>query len=318
MIFTKTFFVSSTLCLAFAAFAMGCNPNSTESSEAQSVMPEAVEKVSESANVDNGLTFKWPRSYEYLSDNAVLVFSGTTNWRHDSGIAGASALWANRSDMSGIGLFTSEHPDIFAEEKLKKFSVIVLNNVTGADLFNEAQKQALQNYVEAGGGLILQHGSLDGSVGEAWPWFAEMVGTKFISHPMAPQLQDALVVTLAPEHPVMNDLGDGFMHKDEWYTFDGPVAGDVTVLAGLDESTYSPVNTVYGDVSDLRMGPAPSDHPIIWAKCLGAEAGTGRIVFSALGHQSTAYGNEAHTLMLRNAMAWVRGETDPEGQFCPQ
>lgn len=312
------------------AFTAACSPTGSRDSIEQTVTQaaseaaesEAAEKVTDNAVSRHGATgghvFVWPRSYEYLSDNAVLVFSGTTNWRHDSGIAGASAFWVNESDNNGFGIFTSEHPDIFSEERLKKFSVIVLNSMTGADVLNPSQRQALQTFVEQGGSLILQHGSLDGSAGKDWPWFADMVGTLFISHPMAPQLQSALVVTLAPEHPVMNGLAEGFTHKDEWYTFDGPVSGEVTVLSGLDESTYSPVNTVYGDVSDLRMGPEPSDHPIIWAKCLGQAKGTGRVVFSALGHQTSAYENEAHQIMLRNAMAWARGETDPEGQFCPQ
>jgi type 1 glutamine amidotransferase len=107
---------------------------------------------------------------------------------------------------------------------------------------------------------------------------------------------------------------DEFSHTDEWYSFDGPVTGQVTVLAGLDESSYSPVNNVYGEVSDLRMGPEASDHPIIWAKC----PGQGRMVYSALGHNIASFDNHAHQKLLRNAMAWVRKESDVDGEFCPE
>jgi type 1 glutamine amidotransferase len=265
-----------------------------------------------------GSLFKWPRSYEYMAPNAVLVFSGTTNWRHDSGIAGGLGFWTGEADRDGTGIFTTEHPGVFTAENLEKFSVIVLNSMTGSDVLNADQKAAVEKFVASGGGLILHHGSGDGSAAEDWPWFADLLGTKFISHPMAPQLQEARVVTLAPEHPVMEGLSEGFLHVDEWYTFDGPVKGKVTVLSGLDESSYSPVNTVYGDVSDLRMGPEPSDHPIIWAKCLGDTAGTGRVVYSALGHTVTSYTNPSHQKVLRQAMAWVRKDTDLEGRFCPQ
>ncbi len=258
--------------------------------------------------------FKLPRSFDYLGENSVLIFSGTQDWRHDSGIAGASAFWAAETDKNGVGLFTTEAPEIFNQTYLEKFSVIILNSMTGSQILNQSQRQALQKFVEEGGGIILQHGSGDGSAGENWPWYKELVGTTFIGHPADPQFQMAMVVTLATDHPVMLGLEEGFSHKDEWYSFEGPVKGKVTVLAGLDESTYSPVNNVYGDVSDLRMGPEATDHPIVWAKC----PGQGRMVYSALGHHVESYENEAHLTLLRNAMAWVRQERDPDGAFCPQ
>ncbi len=254
----------------------------------------------------------WPRSYEYLEENSVLVFSGTRDWRHDSGIAGATAFWARESDQNGTGIYTTENPAVFSKTNLKKFSAIVLNSMTG-DVLNTAQKSALEEFVEGGGGLLIHHGGGDGSSGENWPWYKDLIGTVFISHPMDPQMQEASVVTLAGDHPVMAGLKDEFSQTDEWYSFDGPVTGQVTVLAGLDESSYSPVNNVYGEVSDLRMGPEASDHPIIWAKC----PGQGRMVYSALGHNIASFDSHAHQKLLRNAMAWVTKESDAEGQFCP-
>lgn len=253
-----------------------------------------------------------PRSFEALKENSVLLFSGTEDWRHDSGIAGAAAFWARETDKNGTGFFTTENPEIFNSGNLHNFSVVVFNSMTG-DVLNAAQKRDLQRFVESGGGLIIHHGGGDGTSAKEWPWYKKIIGTEFVSHPMDPQIQEAFVVTLAPDHPVMSGLKSGFLHSDEWYTFAGPVQGDVIVLAGLDESTYSPVNNVYGDVSDLRMGEKPSDHPIIWAKC----PGEGRVVYSALGHNILAYESQAHQYILRNAMAWVRKESDQEGRGCP-
>lgn len=303
--------LSSVLTLVLA----GCQPTS-DGAQSDPVVTNKVQAAVEQVVETTSDNFVWPRSYEYLSDDAVLVFSGTQSWRHDSGISGAKAFWSRESDAQGFGIFTSENPAIMSDENLVKFSTIIMNSTTGKDLLNASQKAALERFVENGGGLIIHHGGGDGSINEAWPWFTDLIGTKFISHPMAPQLQDARVVTLAPEHPVMEGLEDGFNHVDEWYTFSGPVSGVVTVLSGLDESTYSPVNTVYGDVSDLRMGPEPSDHPIIWAKCLSGDKG--RVVYSALGHTVATFDNEPHQLLLKNALAWVRGETDPEGAHCPK
>jgi type 1 glutamine amidotransferase len=244
-----------------------------------------------------------------MPDGGTLVFSATRDWRHDSGIAGAQAFWSRESDMNGSGIFISEDARVFSDENLVKFDVVVLNSVTGAVL-NDQQQNALQRFIEAGGGLIAQHAAGDSSLAESSPWWAAQFGTEFVSHPADPQFQTADVVTLATDHPVMTGIGTKFSHSDEWYTFTGPVSGDVVVLAGLDETTYSPINKVYG-VEDLRMGPNPEDHPIIWAKC----PGEGKIVYSALGHKADAYDSEAHKTILRNAMTWVRVKGD---QGCPK
>jgi type 1 glutamine amidotransferase len=278
---------------------LACSPAAQTADPAAASEPSAATPVSD---------FAFPRSYDYMPEGATLIFSATSNWRHDSGIAGASAFWSRESDSKGSGLFITEDPRVFSADNLKKFGVIVMNSATG-DVLSSDQQAAIETFVESGGGLIAQHAMGDSSLAATWPWWETQLGTEFISHPADPQFQTADVVTLAKGHPVMAGLGDKFSMSDEWYSFTGPVAGDVVVLAGLDESTYSPVNKVYG-VEDLRMGPEPSDHPIIWAKC----PGSGKIVYSALGHKADAYDNVAHKTLLRNAMAWVRTEGD---QGCP-
>lgn len=269
-----------------------------------------IETVAEKMPASDQLRgFAWPRSYDYMPEEATLVFMATSNWRHDSGIAGSSAFWAREADTNGSGFFLTEDSRVFSDENLSKFKVIVLNSVTGGVLSKE-QQASVERFVKAGGGIIAQHGSGDSSLAKTWPWWEEQLGTEFVSHPADPQFQTADVVTLAADHPVMEGIGAQFSHSDEWYTFTGPVGGDVIVLAGLDESTYSPINKVYG-VEDLRMGPEPEDHPIIWAKC----SGNGKIVYSALGHKTDSYDSVEHQTILRNAMKWVRAEGD---QGCPK
>ena len=249
--------------------------------------------------------FAFPRSYEYMPDNAVLVFSTTRDWRHDSGIAGASAFWSRHSDDTGRGLFITEDPRVF-DEDLSKFGVIVLNSPTG-DILSPGQQAAIETFVEGGGGLIGQHAAGDSSLAKTWSWWEDQLGTEFVSHPADPQFQEADVVTLS-DHPVMDGLGERFNMSDEWYTFTQVPEGEVVLLAGLDESTYSPVNKVYGP-EDLSMGPNPEDHPVVWARC----PGEGRVVYSALGHKADAYDDANHRQLLLNALAWVQAD----GPGCP-
>jgi len=239
-----------------------------------------------------------------MPSHAALIFSATSGWRHDSGIAGAQSFWATEADKNGSGIFITEDARVFSERNLEKFSVIIMNSATG-DVLSEEQQAAIENFIQTGGGLIALHGMGDSSLAQHWPWWETQFGTQFLGPPADPQLQRADVVTLATEHPVMASIGAKFSHVDEWYSFTRPVAGEAVVLAGLDESSYSPFNKIYG-TEDLRMGSTPSDHPIIWVKC----PGNGKVFYSALGHKADAYGNEPHATLLRNAMTWVRKEGD--------
>ncbi len=274
-----------------------------------SAEPAPVEPASAVAttSADAAPDFAWPMSYDFLPENSVLVFSATQGWRHDSGIAGADAFWTRMGDETGMGVYTTEDPRVFTAERLAKFDVIVMNSSTG-DILSPAQQAAIETFVEAGGGMVAQHAMGDSSLAKTWGWWEKQLGTEFISHPFDPQFQEADVVILASGHPVVAGLGDKFSMSDEWYTFTQVPDGDVVILAGLDESTYSPMNKVYGQ-EDLRMGPEPSDHPIVWARC----PGEGRIVYSALGHKADAYDVEAHRTLLTNALAWVRAD----GPGCP-
>ncbi len=249
-----------------------------------------------------------PRSFDYMAEGGLLIFSATSDWRHDSGIAGASAFWSRLSDENGYGLYITEDARIFDDERLSKFGTIIMNSATG-NVLSASQQAAIEAFVEGGGGLIAQHAMGDSSLAKNWPWWEAQLGTEFISHPSSPQFQKADVVILADGHPVVDGLGAKFEMTDEWYTFTKVPVGDVVILAGLDESTYSPTNPDYGP-ADLSMGPEPEDHPIIWATC----PGEGRIVYSALGHKADAYDNEAHRRLLQNALAWVGSD----GPGCPE
>lgn len=255
-----------------------------------------------------------PAISEYMATPSILVFSETQEWRHEEGIAGADLFMIETGRELGYGIFTTADSAVFNAESLSRFDVVVFNNMTG-DALTPSEEVAFQTWLEAGGGWVGIHGAGDSSHKD-WPWYSEtLLGSTFISHPMAPQFQDARVENLNPAHPVMKDLPAEWVHNEEWYTFDAPAQdfGQI-VLLGVDESTYSPVNTVYG-VEDLRMDPegkGPMAHPVAWARCVEK----GRAVYSALGHQDTSYNKANVRKIIQNAILWVDGKTDPEGEGC--
>lgn len=242
-----------------------------------------------------------PVPTEFMPEPAVLIYSETREWRHEEGIAGGNLAVMEIAQSKGMGYFTTQHSEIFNPETLSRFDLIVFNSATGDSLTMD-QKAAFEAWLADDGAVILIHGSIDASQKD-WSFYQdELVGPHFISHPMAPQFQSADVIVLNTDHPVMAGLPAQFEAVDEWYSFDGVPDGRFVTLAGLDETTYSPMNTVYG-VEDLRMGDQPEDHPILWARCL---PNGGRVVASAMGHTVASFEATEHRQLLSNAFDWTR------------
>ncbi|WP_114522161.1 ThuA domain-containing protein [Altererythrobacter sp. ZODW24] len=253
-----------------------------------------------------------PQISEYLAKPAILVFSKTAGWRHNEGIAGADRFFADLASDQGLGFHTTADERIFNSEQLAGFDVIVFNNMTG-DVLSPAQEAAFQQWLEGGGAWIGLHGSGDNTHAD-WPWYdQQIIGPEFIGHPADPQFQTARLVSLAPSHSILDGIPGEWMHHDEWYSFDdASKLGTATALIGIDESSYTPENNVYGDVSDLRMGGEPANHPLVWVRCVGK----GRSFYSAIGHSQTSYDDPVYRKLLENALRWVR-ERDSASTGCP-
>lgn len=296
------------LLLISVVILTACSASNVESQAPTKVVnePEAVEATYE-APATSG------RYFDFVPTPSILIFSETRDWRHEEGIVGANLAIMKAAKDMGLGYFITEHSAIFNAKELAKFDVVVFNNMTG-DALTPTQEAAFQAWQAQGKGTVMIHGAGDASH-QDWDFYHnEMLGATFDGHPADPQFQEARVEVLNTAHPVMAGLGEEFTAVDEWYTFKAPPGDDFIVLAGLDESTYSPVNNVYGDRSDLRMGPTAADHPIIWARCHGDNKA--RTVFTAQGHRYETYDAKEATLILKNALNWTAKKTDAEGLGC--
>ena len=93
------------------------------------------------------------------SAGTVLIYSGTTGYRHDSIPAGIKAV-STMATRRGLTVVTSEDPAVFSPVSLKRFKAIVLLSCT-ADPKNPAsewlvgnRRDALQQFVRGGGGIV--------------------------------------------------------------------------------------------------------------------------------------------------------------------
>jgi type 1 glutamine amidotransferase len=242
-----------------------------------------------------------------LGSPAILVFSKTNSFRHEEGIAGGVKALRSIAARHQWGVFHTENGAVFNASDLARFAAVVFLNASG-DVLNEAQELAFQSWLQGGGGWLGIHAAGDDSH-LAWQWYRDnLIGATFTAHPMNPQFQRATVVLERHDHPVLRGLPDIWEHEEEWYSWEkSPRVEGFTILATLDEDSYSPVQNFMGKARDLHMG----DHPVVWTNCIGK----GRSVYAAMGHKAEAFEQQQVRLLIENALSWLI-ERPAEG--CPQ
>ena len=228
---------------------------------------------------------------------AILLFTKTNGFRHHGGIEAGVRLIGEIAERRGWSVFHTENSATFNSRDLQRFNLVMFHNVSG-DVLSDRQQQNFQGWLTGGGGWVGTHAAGDGSHRD-WPWYVEnLIGAEFTAHIMGPQFQVAAVTTEAVDHAATAGLPTHWSHEEEWYSWwQSPRPQGFTVLATIDEDSYTPVANFAGTVTDLRMG----DHPVVWSRCIAA----GRSLYSALGHAAAAYEVPEHRRLLENALAWA-------------
>jgi type 1 glutamine amidotransferase len=214
----------------------------------------------------------------------VLLFSKTAAYRHAS-IPTAIAALMDLQATGGYQAETTEDAAQFVADNLARFQVVVFLMTTG-DVLDDTQQAAFEAWMSAGGSYMGVHSAADTEYD--WPFYGQLVGAYFSRHP---DIQKATVRIEATTHPTTVGLPDPWSRTDEWYDFRTNPRPNVTVLATLDESTYT-------------GGMMGADHPIVWAH---DTAGGGRAFYTAMGHTPESYGEAPFRQHLVAALRWVAG-----------
>jgi type 1 glutamine amidotransferase len=217
---------------------------------------------------------------------SVLVFSKTAGYRHESIPAGVAAVRALGAQQ-GFRVETTESADVFADESLARYRVLVFLNTTG-DVLNEEQQSAFQRFMARGGGFVGVHSATDTEYD--WPWYGRLVGTYFKSHP---RIQTARLRVTDREHPSTVQLPAAWERRDEWYNFRFDPAPNARVLLVIDERSYS-------------GGTMTGHHPMAW--CQDYEGG--RAWYTALGHTVETYAEPLFLAHLLGGIRWAAGVTN--------
>jgi len=217
----------------------------------------------------------------------VLIFSHSTGYRHASiepGIAALQALGARE----GYVVQATEDPDVFSPQRLAGVNAIVLLSNTSSfrdpqsEWFVGARREALQNFVHGGGGVVGIHAAGDSH--RNWPWYRQMIGGLFERHPEGTPTATLRVVD--DDHPATRRLPSTFVRTDEWYYY---VDYDPTVRLLV---TYDPQSIGQDDVNP---------NPISWCH----EFEGGRIFYTGMGHTSESYAEPIILEHLRGGLRWA-------------
>jgi len=223
------------------------------------------------------------RSYAEEFSFAILVFSKTAGYRHDSIPAGIAAIRAFGAQKN-FRVDATEDASVFNDESLARYRVAVFLSTSG-DVLDSEQEAAFERFIRRGGGFVGVHSATDTEY--EWPWYGRLVGAYFKKHP---PIQAATLRVVDATHPSTRQLPPEWKRTDEWYNFREDPSPNVTVLLRIDESTYS-------------GGTMGASHPMAWCHTFDG----GRAWYTELGHTKASYSEPLYLKHLLGGIEWAAG-----------
>jgi type 1 glutamine amidotransferase len=211
----------------------------------------------------------------------ILIYSGTTGYRHESIPAGIAAV-TKLAKARGLTVEASEDPSVFATDRLKRYRAIVLLSCTtdpknpASEWLTGSRRDALQGFLRSGHGILAIHAAADSHY--HWPWYSKMIGGHFARHPTG--TPTGTVRTLA--------TGETRIRTDEWYYFDD----------------WDPTSHLLVTLDPTSIGEADvNPNPMNWTRKVEG----GRVFYTAMGHTTASYSEPWFLKQLGAGLDWVLG-----------
>ena len=225
--------------------------------------------------------------------DAILIFSHTTGYRHDSIPVGVRAI-TSIARARGLAVVASEDPAMFDPGQLDRFRAVVLLSSTTdpkrpqSEWLVGPRRTAFQRFVRSGRGVLAIHAAADSHY--HWPWYGRLIGGRFQRHPEGTPTGR---VTLAnPRHPANRGLPSTAARTDEWYYFDD----------------FDPASTVLITLDPASIGEADVNPNLVaWTR----EVDGGRVFYTALGHTTQSYSEGFFLRHVANGLDWVLAARRP-------
>jgi len=219
----------------------------------------------------------------HRSKPKVLIFSKTNGFRHSSIPVGIAAI-KKLGEENGFDVDATEDSTQFNKKNLKKYAALVFLCPT-QKVFGPDEEKALQGYIHNGGGYVGIHAATDCEYN--WPWYGELAGAYFKSHP---KQQQAKLIIVNKNHPSTSFLPDTWERLDEWYNFKN-LSPNITVLIKIDETSYT-------------GGENGDNHPMAWYH----EFEGGRAFYTELGHTEASYADSNYLKHILGGIQYAMGK----------
>ena len=222
----------------------------------------------------------------------VLVYSGSTGFRHDSIPAAVEAVKAIGA-KAGYIVDATEDPEVFTTEKLKAYKAIVLVSTTTdpkkpeTEWFVGEKRDALQGFLKDGKGVVALHAAGDSHY--HWPWYGKMIGGYFERHPKG--TPKGVVTVVDAKHPATAKLPKTLERNDEWYYY----------------KDFDPTMRVLVTIDPATIGEGEADvnpNPLVWCHDFGG----GRVFYSGLGHTAESYSEPYLVNVITGGLAYAVGK----------
>jgi type 1 glutamine amidotransferase len=196
----------------------------------------------------------------------------------------------------------SSDSEIFTDVGLKNIDVIILDNNTGI-LFTEKQKQAFENWIRNGGGVVGIHGATHAHKGvdennhAEWPFWYAMWGVLHKTGPKEGPLgrrgyADQIHIINAADPWSRNLPKQWIFDKVEWYFWNYHKSySDKQIIAIAEVKTNQP--------------ELPEYYPVTW--CQDYEGG--RVWYTNMGHYAENFRQQAFVQHLVDGIHWVAKES---------
>jgi len=176
----------------------------------------------------------------------------------------------------------------FTPEGLAEFDAVFFYT-TGELAIPETGRQALMDWIRAGGGFTGAHCATDTFY--EWPEFGAMLGGYFDGHPWH---EEVGITVEDPYHVSTRHLGDTWTITDEIYQFREPYSRDrQSVLLSLDTLSV-PMDKPGIKRQDL-------DFAVAWTRL----EGQGRVFYSSLGHRPEVWRDPVFRKHLVEGVLWA-------------
>jgi type 1 glutamine amidotransferase len=193
----------------------------------------------------------------------------------------------------GFQVDVSADPAVFTSENMRKYAVLVFANTNNEAFETAAEREAFQHFIEAGGGLMGIH-SASGSQRD-WPYFAHVLGGKFLEHPVQ---QDLSVSVADAGSKLTAGLPPSFEWNDECY-FLSDMSPDIHPLLYVDRSKVKGL--------DKMKLAHPDDFPKMLPVAWYQNVDGGREFYLALGHRIDSYKDPKLVAILDHGFVWAAG-----------